>query len=77
MPSQGIEQMHGFGFFSRLFMRSAFKIASKLLTLQGRQTFWNKFQPRKSNSFLVFDKSYLGLREIFGMMRTFNTGRNT
>jgi lysylphosphatidylglycerol synthetase-like protein (DUF2156 family) len=76
-PSNTIEKIHGLGAFSRLLVPPIFKMVQKFMPLEGRQRYWEKFQPRKTGSFLLFDKPSLGAREIYAIVRAFNMGKNS
>ena len=73
-PSQAIDKTHGFGPFTQWLIHGGFKIAQKFLPLNWQTTFLERFYPQKETTFLGFDKTFLGPREVCGIMRAFNAG---
>jgi lysylphosphatidylglycerol synthetase-like protein (DUF2156 family) len=71
-PAPQLGRIEGLRRISEYFIRSAFKLASKLLNLGGRQYYWTKFNPKTSPTFLAFSRPKIGMREILGLMRAFN-----
>lgn len=63
----------GLSKFSTWVARTAFKIARKIVDLDGLNTFWEKFHPQKrERSFLLFSRNRIGLSEILGITRALN-----
>lgn len=51
-----LEKLVGLGPFSIWLTRGLFKVAKRIFRLDGQTDFWEKFQPEKEPSYLLFDQ---------------------
>lgn len=65
-----LENMVGLGSFSSWLTRRLFKIATTIFRLDGQTHFWDKFQPEREPSYLLFEK--MNFRTIKALMRALN-----
>ena len=65
-----IPHVIGLSSFSTIFLRLLFKCAKIFLRLDGQAIFWDKFQPDKEPSYILFDT--LNYRTIKGLLRAMN-----
>lgn len=72
IAAQKLGEMTGFNRFSKALARWAFKIASKIIYLEGLNMFWNKFFPQSQPSYLLFSRKRIGLAELFALKRAMN-----
>lgn len=52
--------------------RKTLAFSNKLFKLSQRQTFWEKFHPNASASYILFQKPQIGLKELFALCKTLN-----
>lgn len=65
-------EIKGLGGLSSSIARTVFNIASKVNHLEGLNTFWGKFQPKSTPSYLLFSRKKIGIRELLSLQRTLN-----
>lgn len=63
-------EIGGLGTISSWFVRRIFSIFKKLYHLDGQAIFWEKFQPKKEPSYLLFDQ--VNLRTIKALLHALN-----
>jgi lysylphosphatidylglycerol synthetase-like protein (DUF2156 family) len=56
LTSKQIDNVIGLGTISSMTMRMIFKIAKKVFYLDRQTVFWEKFQPKTENCYIMFDK---------------------
>lgn len=76
-PASNIGRIHGLGKMSKWVLCNAYKFAKKILHLNSRQRYWDKFQPTRAASFLLFSKTRIGVREIIGILKAVNIKMRT
>ncbi len=69
-----VEQVEGFDWLSQMIVTHGTNSALKILRLNDRQRFWNKFQPHKEPSFMTFTSSHISVREALALLKAFNVG---
>ncbi len=62
-------EIQGMGKLAKTVARTVFKIASKVIHLEGLNTFWGKFHPKSRPSFLLFNRARISIRELMGLQR--------
>ncbi len=72
VPSQTLGDIQGFGFFKKWLATAAFKAARYFFSLDGRRDYWEKFMPDYEPSFVLFNRSSVGLGELVAILRAFN-----
>jgi lysylphosphatidylglycerol synthetase-like protein (DUF2156 family) len=72
LPATELGRVEGLGDYATWITRTLFNAPKKIFHLQDRQRYWKKFQPSIKPSFVLFEKSRIGFREIMGIMRTLN-----
>lgn len=72
VPLGQLGTIDGFGRSFSWLLRQAFRIAQWIFRLEGKKTFWGKFQPTAERSFLLFGRSRIGLKEIQALTRALN-----
>ena len=72
-PLERLGQIEGCPVITEYWSRRLYQLASKLLNLQGRSAFWDKFHiTAKEPMYLIFQSSHIGIREIFALFRALN-----
>lgn len=66
------KKIEGFGLFHTWMARMAFKMGHIFFRLEGKQKFWEKFQPQGEPRYLLFSHPYVGPKELFGLMKALN-----
>lgn len=72
VTAEQLGKIEGIGAFSSWIARHSFKIAKKIFHLEGHNKFWEKFHPQSRPSYLLFDQSKVGLKEIVSLKRALN-----
>jgi lysylphosphatidylglycerol synthetase-like protein (DUF2156 family) len=54
-------------------IRLVFKITSKVIRLEGLNTFWGKFHPTSEPSYLIFSQKTIGIKELWGIKKAMNS----
>lgn len=67
-----IERLEGFDWLSQAVITYGMKSIRKLLKMNDRQRFWNKFQPHKEPSFIIINSPRTGLQEAAAIFKAFN-----
>jgi lysylphosphatidylglycerol synthetase-like protein (DUF2156 family) len=49
--------------------RTVFNISSKVMRLEGLNTFWGKFHPKSKPSYLLFSRKRIGIRELLSLQQ--------
>lgn len=65
-------RMQGFGRVTTFLACTIFQLTKKILKLNSRQQYWQKFNPQKKPSYLLLNKHGIGIREAIGILRAFN-----
>lgn len=68
-----VGEIYGLKRFSRSLIRLFYKLAIKILRLEGRKHYWKKFHPKSLPSYLIFTRKKIGVAEISGVFRSLNT----
>ncbi len=71
-PAKQLGTIHGLGKFSKWTVRKLFNLCKALFHLDGRRSYWEKFQPEGKSSFLLCSRSQIGVREIRAILRGYN-----
>ena len=72
-PLELLGQIEGCQVITEFLSRRLYRFASKMLNLQGRSAFWDKFHiTAKEPMYLIFQSSHIGIREIYALFRAFN-----
>jgi len=72
-PLKLLGQIEGCTGITNFLSRNLYQLASKMLNLQGRSEFWDKFHvTEKQPLYLIFQSSHIGIREIFALFRALN-----
>lgn len=72
VPRRSAPFITGFSRFRMFLMKSAYNVLKKILKIEGRQKFWEKFDPQIGRSFLLIRRPKVGLREIIAIFRALN-----
>lgn len=72
VPARHLTEVDGFGIVYALMARLAFSIANRILNLEGRRTFWEKFHPQNKGTYLLFSHARVGLQELLALKRGLN-----
>lgn len=72
VPDQEIREIVGLSPLSAWLCRKGFKAVDKIFHLAGHKMFWEKFQPQKISTYLLFSHSKLGLKELLSLKRATN-----
>lgn len=72
VPGRELGEIIGFGKLPSWIARKVFAISSYIFGLRGTKIFWNKFLPKSTPSYLLFEKPKIGFSEILGLMRALN-----
>lgn len=72
VPKGDLGEIVGFGKFSTWFKRKMFSIAKRLLHLEGRKKYWEKFQMESKPSYILLSEPHIGWGEIKGLMNAMN-----
>jgi lysylphosphatidylglycerol synthetase-like protein (DUF2156 family) len=72
MPAQAIEDIKGFSKLTTTIAYLGFKIAKKVFGLHDRQRYWKKFMPKVEPTYILFNKTRIGMRDILGIIKAFN-----
>lgn len=67
-----IEKIIGFNVFWSIVINLIMTILRKIFKLNDRQRYWKKFQAIKKPSFIIFNSSYVSLKEIRSILRVFH-----
>lgn len=71
-PAPELGRTEGFGRFYTWIMRNSFKVINKIFKLDKRQRYWDKFNPKIAPTFIMCNKSKIGIREALGIARAYN-----
>ncbi len=69
-----IERIEGFNWLSQIIATHGVKTVLKILRLNDRQRFWNKFQPRREPCFVTFTSRHISLRQALALLKIVNIG---
>lgn len=72
VPAQEVGEIGGFGAITTWLVPKLYYVSKKVFKLEGRHTFWKKFQPKRESSYVLFRKPRLGIKELLGLMRAVN-----
>jgi lysylphosphatidylglycerol synthetase-like protein (DUF2156 family) len=72
IASLELGEIRGMSKFAASITRITFKIASKIICLEGLNTFWGKFHPQSKPAYLIFSRKRIGIRELMGLKRAMN-----
>lgn len=73
-PSSQLDEIQGFGKLTTFITKQIYKIAKKILRIEGRLDFWDKFFPKADPSYLLFSRPKIGVNEILALMKGMNVG---
>lgn len=65
-------KIEGFSTITSNLFRYGFQIVVKVLHLEGRRKFWEKFDPKSRGTFLVIKNPNVGIKELKAMMKALN-----
>lgn len=74
VTTKELGEIVGFSPLSAWIARLGFKIARKIVNLDGLMTFWGKYHPRGERSYLLFSRNHIGLRELIGLKKALSGG---
>lgn len=74
VPDDKLGNMHGFNILYKLLLPPTFKFTRQFLDLDGLQRYWEKFNPKKVPSYVLFNKKWPGPSDFIAVSRTFNVG---
>jgi lysylphosphatidylglycerol synthetase-like protein (DUF2156 family) len=57
----------GLGKFSKWAAHRLFKVARKMVNLDGLNSFWTKFDPKRESSYVLFSRNRISIRELIGL----------
>lgn len=66
------ENVQGLNSMQDWIARKILAFSNKLFKLSQRQTFWEKFHPNASASYILFQKPQIGLKELIALCKTLN-----
>jgi lysylphosphatidylglycerol synthetase-like protein (DUF2156 family) len=72
VPNGHLGAIHGLPSWMAHLLRCAFPWMTRWLPIHGRKKFVEKFGPQASPSYLLFSRSWIGLTEVLGLMRSMN-----
>lgn len=72
VPLHDLDKITGFGAITRFIAKLSYKITRKILKIDRRMEFWEKFYPNKEPSYLLFSKPKIGISEIFALLKALN-----
>lgn len=64
LPCLELNTMEGFGTITTFFAKKMFLLSQKIFKLNKRQQYWQKFHPYTKPSYLLLNKSTIGLRNL-------------
>jgi lysylphosphatidylglycerol synthetase-like protein (DUF2156 family) len=73
-PSHDLDEIKGFGKITTFITKQIYKISKKVLKIEGRLDFWDKFFPQADPSYLLFSRPKIGVSEILAIMKGMNVG---
>ncbi len=73
--TNSLGQLSGFSSFITWAARKAHYLVSKVFALDNRERYWNKFNPIKKPSFVLFTRKRVGLRDALDILYALNVGR--
>lgn len=72
VPTEKLGRIRGFKRFSSCMIYSMFHVAKRMFHLDGKQVFWEKFQPRGEPSHVLFGKSRIKIGDIKALIYALN-----
>lgn len=72
VPAAHLREINGVGYFTSKVIQAIYRLAKLVFPLEKLRKFWEKFHPQSERSFLLFSHSYIGLRDIRGLMKALN-----
>jgi lysylphosphatidylglycerol synthetase-like protein (DUF2156 family) len=72
IASQQLGEIRGLSKLSASFAKTVFRIANKVMKLQGLNTFWGKFHPQSEPAYLMFSKKKIGIKELLSLRKALN-----
>lgn len=72
IPAPKLGLLEGFSTFMTNLFRFGFQLAVKILHLEGKKKFWEKFDPQTRGTFIVLKNSNFGINELKAVMKAMN-----
>lgn len=72
VAAKSIGEIQGLNSLSSLATRGIYKVFNRVFHLDGRKKFWEKFHPSSRRSYLLFNKPYIGTKNLLGLMKALN-----
>lgn len=72
VPQEYLDAITGFHFSVTWIIQKLYRLAWKLLKLNGFSMFWNKFLPQTEPLYILFYPPKLGVSTLFGLAQAFN-----
>lgn len=73
VPAFQLGKLVGLNPLYSMLARGAYLIAKKIFRFNGPNKFWEKFDPQKEPSYILFTEQRIRLRILLGLMRALNT----
>ena len=72
IAARDLGEIRGLSPLSASIARGGFKIASKVIQLEGLNTFWGKFEPGSIPLYLIFSEKWIGFKQILSLKNALN-----
>jgi len=70
--SAQLGEMMGVGKLTQWVSKNLFNFTKKMFNLDGRRSFWEKFEPKKERSFVLFNRSGISFRDLLALSNAMN-----